>query len=576
MMRQPIVVVLGHVDHGKTSLLDAIRGSTVNASEPGQITQHIGASFVPIEVIKKFCGALLEKLKIKITIPGLLFIDTPGHEAFTTLRRRGGSVADLAILVIDINEGFQQQTDESLDFLRQFRTPFLVAATKIDLVPGWYPHKNECFMDSFSKQGESIQDDLEKKVYNIVSQLSMRNFEAERFDRVSDFKKQIAIAPTSAKTGEGIPELLMMLAGLSQTFLKGRLELSDKARGTVLEVKEVTGLGTTIDAIIYDGTVKRGDYLIIGGKEPISTRIKALLRPPALKELRVEKKFESVKEINAAAGIKISAPNLETVIAGSPIICVSNQSQIDEAKKMVQKEVEGIEFSKEGDGVIARADTLGSLEALIKILQKEEIPIKKAEVGPVTKQDIIELCPLKDELKKVVLAFNVKVLPDAETIARDLKIPIFKNDIIYRLIEDYQKWCSEKKEREELEKLEKIVRPSKFRVLPGFVFRKRKPAIFGVEILAGVLKPDTPIKNEDGKDVGKIKNIEKEGKIIASAKTGDKVAVSMPEPTIGRQINEGDILMSVITRSNVESLKEIWNKLQDDEKELLKEWKLIQ
>jgi len=575
MIRQPIVAVLGHVDHGKTSLLDAIRGSTVNLMEPGQITQHIGASFIPIDVIKKFCGPLLEKFKIKITIPGLMFIDTPGHEAFITLRRRGGSVADLAILVIDINEGFQQQTDESLDFLKQFRTPFLVAATKIDLTPGWYPNKGACFIDSFNKQSESVQDDLEKKVYNIVSQLSMRNFESDRFDRVTEFKKQIAIVPTSGRTGEGVPELLMMLAGLSQTFLKDRLELSDKARGTVLEVKEVTGLGTTIDAIIYDGIVKCGDYLIVGGKEPLVTKIKALLRPPALKELRIERKFESLKEVNAAAGIKISAPNLESVIAGSPIICVSDKSLIEEAKKMIQKEVEGVEFSKEGEGVIARADTLGSLEALINILQKNEIPIKKAEVGLVTKQDIIELHPLKDELKKVVLAFNIGVLPDAETMSKDLKIEIFKNNIIYRLIEDYQKWCSEKKERKELEKLERVVRPCRFRILPGFVFRNRKPAVFGVEILAGVLKPDAPIKNEDGKDIGKIKNIEKEGKIIPFAKTGDKVAVSMNEPTIGRQINEGDILMSVITRSNIGSLKEIWNKLQDDEKQLLKEWELV-
>jgi translation initiation factor 5B len=575
MIRQPIVVVLGHVDHGKTSLLDGIRGSTVNLMEPGRITQHIGASFIPIDVIKNFCGSLLEKLKIKISIPGLLFIDTPGHEAFTTLRRRGGSVADLAILVIDINEGFQQQTDESLDFLKQFRTPFVVAVTKIDLVPGWYPHKHACFMDSFSKQSESVQGDLEKKIYDIVSQLSVRNFEADRFDRVTDFKKQVAIVPTSGKTGEGIPELLMMLAGLSQTFLKDRLELSKKCKGTVLEVKEVTGLGTTIDAIIYDGTIKRGDYLIIGGKEPLITKVKALLRPPVLKELRVEKKFDSVSEVNAAAGIKISAPNLENVIAGSPIICVSDKSQVDEARKEVQKEVEEVEFCKEGEGVIAKADTLGGLEALIRILQKNEIPIKKAEVGLVAKQDIMELCSVKDDLKKVVLAFNVEVLPDAEKLARDLKIEIFKNDIIYRLIEEYQKWCSEKKDREESMKLERIVRPVKLRILPGFVFRKRKPAIFGVEILAGVLKPNTPMKKEDGKNVGKIKNIEKEGCIIPEAKTGDKIAVSMEEPTIGRQINEGDILMSVITKSNVDGLKEIWNRLHDDEKQLLKEWKLI-
>jgi translation initiation factor 5B len=416
---------------------------------------------------------------------------------------------------------------------------------------------------------------VEKKVYDLVSQLSIRGFEADRFDRVTDFKKQIAIVPTSGKTGEGVPELLMMLAGLSQTFLKNRLELSKKCRGTVLEIKDVKGLGTTIDAIIYDGTVKRGDHLIIGGKEPLVTKIKALLRPPVLKELRVEKKFDSVNEVNAAAGIKISAPNLENVIAGSPIICVSNEKEVDEAKKTVQKEIEEVEFSKEGEGVVARSDTLGSLEALINILQKNEIPIKKAEVGSVTKQDIIELCPLKDELKKVVLAFNVGVLPDAEAMSRDLKVKIFKNNIIYRLIEDYQKWCSERKERRELEKLEKVVRPCKFRILPGFVFRKRKPAVFGVEVLAGVVKPNTPMKKEGGKDVGKIKNVEKEGKIIPFAKTGDKVAVSMEEPTVGRQINEGEILMSVITRSNMESLREIWDRLQDDEKQLLKEWKLV-
>jgi len=574
-IRQPIVSVLGHVDHGKTSLLDMIRGSTVNLMEPGQITQHIGASFIPIDIIKKFCGPLLAKFKIKIMIPGLLFIDTPGHEAFTTLRRRGGSVADLAILVIDINEGFQPQTDESLNFLKQFKTPFLVAATKVDLIPGWYPHKNECFMESFKKQSESVQEDLEKKIYNIISQLSLREFEAERFDRINDFKKQVAIVPTSGKTGEGIPELLVMLAGLSQHFLSERLELSRTTRGTVLEVKDIKGMGTTIDAIIYDGTVKCGDYLIIGGEEPIVTKIKALLRPPVLKELRIEKKFESVKEVHAAAGIKISAPNLDSVIAGSPIICVSDKSKVEEAKKTVQKEVEEVEFSKEGEGIIARADTLGGLEALIKILKDNGIPIKKADVGTVTKQDIIELDSLKDELKKVVLVFNVNVPSETESLARDHKIMIFKNNIIYRLIEDYLKWCHDEKERKELKRLGEIARPCRLRILPGFVFRKRKPAVFGVEILAGVLKPGTPMQNEEGKDVGKIKSIEKEGKVIPQAKTGDKIAVSMEEPTVGRQVKEGDILVSVITPASLNVLKEIWGRLQDDERLLLKEWKMV-
>jgi translation initiation factor 5B len=237
--------------------------------------------------------------------------------------------------------------------------------------------------------------------------------------------------------------------------------------------------------------------------------------------------------------------------------------------------MEEVEFSREGEGVIAKADTLGSLEALIKMLKDNKIPIKKAEVGKVNKQDIVELDSLKDDLKKVVLAFNVEPLPNVEGMAKDHGIKIFKKDIIYRLIEDYQEWCAKETERKKLEKLEKVTRVCKLRILPGFVFRKRKPAVFGVEILAGVLKPDMPIQKVNGKNVGKIKNIEKEGKNIPQAKTGDKVAVSMEEPTIGRQIKEGDILRSVITSGNLKGLKEVWDRLQDDEKQLLKEWKLV-
>lgn len=574
MIRQPIVSVLGHVDHGKTSLLDAIRGSAVNIAEPGQITQHIGASFVPANIIKNICGPLLEKLKIDIVIPGLLFIDTPGHEAFVTLRKRGGSVADLVILVIDINEGFQPQTDESLEFLKQFKTPFVVAATKVDLVYGWKSQKTTCFRDSYELQADSIKDEIETKIYNIVSQLSERGFEAERFDRITDFKKQVAIVPCSGKTGEGISELLVMLAGLAQKFLKDKLELSNITRGSVLEVKEVKGLGTTIDAIIYDGIIRVGDILVIGSRKPIFTRIKALLRPSELKELRMEKKFESVKEVIAAAGIKISAPDLDEVIAGSPIVAVRDEEEIEEAKKMVEQEIEQIEFNKDVDGVLVKADTLGSLEALIKILTDNDIPIKKAEIGHVNKQDVIEIDAVKDEDKKVILCFNVDLLEEAEVMTRERNIPVFKSNIIYRIVEDYKKWRDDKKEREKMKKLDKVIRPTRIRILPGFVFRNRQPAIVGVEVLEGVLKVNTPLAL-DKKDVGKVKQIQKEGKNIDQIKTGEKAAISMDEPTVGRQINEGDILVSVITPHNLRLLIEVWDKLQDDEKMLLKKWGMI-
>jgi len=459
-----------NIDHGKTTLLDCIRGTTVTRLEPGMITQYVGASYVPIETIQKICGDLLQKLKIEIIVPGLLFIDTPGHAAFITLRRRGGAVSDLAILVVDITEGFQEQTDESLKVLKEFKTPFVVAATKIDKIQGWFPLKNTCFTESFSKQNEIVKDELEKRIYTIVAQLSERGFNSERFDRVEDFRKQVAVVPCSGITGEGIPELLVVLAGLAQHFLKDRLEISDVAKGVVLEVKETVGFGTTIDVIVYDGKVRKGDFLVIGGKKPIASKIRALLRPKPLQELRVEKQFESVEEVNAAAGIKIAAPNLEEVVAGSPIRFVSSEDEIEKAKAEVQKEVEEVEFLKQIDGIIVKADTLGSLEAMVKILSEENIPIRKAEVGHVTKQDVIEAQNVSDEFRKVILAFNVKILEEAKGIAKDLKIEIFQNNIIYRLIEDYKEWFEKKKEMKIKEKMEKLVWPGKIKILPGYVF----------------------------------------------------------------------------------------------------------
>jgi len=151
MLRQPIITVLGHVDHGKTTLLDKIRKTAIAAKEAGGITQAIGTTEIPTNVIKTLCGKLLERFKIKLIISGLLFIDTPGHEAFTTLRKRGGSIADLAILVIDINEGIMPQTIESLEILKVSRIPFIIALNKIDRIKGWTSAKEICCFSNIRK-----------------------------------------------------------------------------------------------------------------------------------------------------------------------------------------------------------------------------------------------------------------------------------------------------------------------------------------------------------------------------------------------------------------------------------------
>lgn len=569
VIRSPIIVIVGHIDHGKTTLLDKIRGSSVVTLEPGKISQHVGASYIPVDTAKKICGELLKKFKVEITIPGFLLLDTPGHAAFITLRRRGGSVSDLAVLVVDVNEGFQEQTDESLTVLKEFKTPFVIAATKIDKIAGWNSTE-QCFLDNLEKQSDYAKDEADKKVYRIVSQLAERGFESERFDRVEDFRKQIAIVPCSGLTGEGVSDLLVTLAGLAQQFLKERLEISEKMRGTVLEVKEVKGLGTTIDVILYDGNIRKGDYLVIGGKEPVVTKVKALLIPRPLKELRVEKQFDSVEDIHAAAGVKIVAPGLENVISGSPIIAVKGEEEIELAKQEVQQEIEEVQFSRDVDGVIVKADTLGSLEAMIKLLEEGGIPIRKADAGSVNREDVIESQNVSDRLRKAILVFNLKVSEDINNLAKDLGIRIFESDVIYRLIEEYKKWCIESKEREIEEKLEVVTRPAQIKFLKGYVFRASDPAVFGVEILKGVLKPGVLMRKER-KIVGKVKEIQKEGKNISEAKAGDRVAVSMEEPTIGRQIREGDILTVAVNEDDRKLLKELWDKLSESEKELLEE-----
>jgi translation initiation factor 5B len=553
----------------KTTLLDCIRGTTVTRLEPGQLTQHVGASFIPKNVIENLSKYLLLKMKISIEIPGLLFIDTPGHAAFISMREKGCNVADLAILVVDINEGFQEQTHESLKILKEYKVPFVIAATKIDKIPGWKNQKTTSFLESISKQNKEVIEELDKRIYMIVSSLAEYNFDSERFDRVIDFTKQIAIVPVCSITKEGIAELLAILAGLAQRFLKEKIKCSEKARGIILEVKEVKGLGLTLDVILYDGKLSREDYLIIGGKEPIVTKVKALLLPRPLQEIRVEKKFINVDEVNAAIGVKVVAQNLEKAMAGMPIRATKDESEIPKLIEEVKIE-KYVEFEKDPNGVIIKADTIGSLEAMVRLLKEANIPIRKADIGSINREDFIEGELIQDKYRKVILAFNIKV--DEQTIneAKNFGLKVFNSNVIYRIIDEYKQWMEEEKRKEIESKLETLPRPVKLKVIPGAIFRNSKPAIFGVDVLEGTLKPGILLKRE-GKVIGKVKEIQSEGRTIPKAIKGERVAISIEEAIVGRNVFENDVLVSDLSKEEVEKLKEVFDYLREDEKKLLKE-----
>lgn len=578
-LRQPIVVVLGHVDHGKTTLLDRIRGTTVAAREPGLITQHVGASFVPSKVIEKLAKPLKKLIPFKLIIPGLLFIDTPGHELFTNLRKRGGSVADFAILVVDIMDGFKPQTYESIEILKQRKVPFIVAANKIDKIAGWRPHPGEPFIITIRKQSERVRNELERLLWdNVISKLYELGFQADRFDRIRDFTRKVAVVPISAKTGEGIPELLAVLAGLTQRYLQHRLRLAEgPAKGVILELREQPGLGTVADAIIYDGVLKKTDIIVTGGLEgPVITRIRALLMPKPLQEIRVAKReLMPVDEVVAAAGVRIVAPGLEKAVAGAPLFAAESMEEAQQLARKVMEEIESIRIKTDKEGVIVKADTLGSLEAMIEALKRNNIPIRLADVGPVSKRDVMEAIAGR-ELNKyyaVILAFNVKILPEAEELARKYNIRIFSSNVIYKLLEDFQNWYQSLKEEERRKELESLVRPGKIRILPGFVFRRSNPAIVGVEVLGGVIRPGYPLMRSDGKRIGEIMQIQDRGKNIPEARVGMQVAISIKgRVMVGRHVSEGDILYTDIPeRHAILWQTKYKSELSDDEKYVLKE-----
>jgi len=568
-LRTPIVCVMGHVDHGKTSLLDKIRGTAITEGEVGAITQHIGATEVPLEVINKVCG---NQVKDKFKLPGLLFIDTPGHHAFTTLRSRGGALADLAVVIVDVNEGFQPQTIEAVNILKNYKTPFVIAANKIDRLHGWDPGPGSPFLATYSKQPEHIRSILDTKLYELVGELYDYGFSSDRFDRIRDFQSNIAVIPISAKTGEGLPDILTVLLGLAQKFLETNLEYNTTGPGVgvVLEVKEERGLGMTLDAILHEGEVKVGDMVAVGTlNDPIVTKIRALLKPRPLSEISKEEKFKQVKHITAAAGLKISAPGLDEAIAGAPIRVVTKENA-DKISDEIRSEINQTRIETDNVGIIIRADTIGSLEAMVNELKGVEVPIRKADIGNISRRDIVEASAIEDPLYSVVMGFNVEILPDALDELQKTDVKLFISDIIYRLVEDFEEHVDDLKALTEKQRSEAIIKPGKFRILPNHTFRQSKPAVVGVEVEGGVIKKKLNVMNEAGNRVGVIKIIQDKSENVDEAKFGSQVAVSIDGPVVGRNIKEGELLYIDVPEKHAKIVEqELIDSLAPDELETL-------
>jgi translation initiation factor 5B len=576
-LREPIVVVLGHVDHGKTSLLDKMRGTVVAAREAGGITQQIGASLFPLDAVVDTCRALLGEVKVELKIPGILFIDTPGHAAFANMRRRGGSVADLAILVIDVTKGVQEQTIESVRLLRSRKTPFVVALSKIDLIPGWRTVEGAPISKALANQSGAVIDELEKRIYLLAGELSQYGFQADLYTRIKSFAKTLAIVPVSAKSGEGIPDLLMLILGLAQVYLRDRLAFrEDGCEGVVLEIVEEEGMGATVNAVISNGVLRVGDRITLLGKDgPFLARVRALMMPKPLDEMRDPRdRFKMIEEVAASAGVKIVAEGLEKAFPGSPIYGLRGEEDVQEVFERLTADIGEFRLSTDKIGVVVKADSLGALESLVAYLHERGLSVRLADIGEVSKRDVMEASIVreKDEFLGVILAYNVDVPRNIEIEAANREVKIFRNPVLFRLIEEYVDWVEKTKSERERAEFEKLVKPGKIRLIEGMVFRRSNPAIVGVEVIGGVITPRINLMNEEGKIVGTIMQIQDMGKAIPAATAGMKVAISMKEPTIGRHIKENEVLYVAIPESDARLLSSVFiNKLDEQSRKILEE-----
>jgi len=558
-LRQPIVVVLGHVDSGKTSLLDKMRGTAVQTREAGGITQEIGASFFPIETLQKITGDLLDRARGELKIRGLLVIDTPGHEIFSNLRVRGGSAADIAILVIDVLKGLENQTIESVEILKQRRVPFLVALNKVDMIKGWKKGSEGLLANVLKQQAPEWNDELEERLYNVVASLSRLGFESDAYYRVKDFRKQVSIVPVSARYGTGIPELLAVLIGLAQQFLKGKLSAigeSERGRGIILELQEETGVGETANVILTEGKLIVGDSIVLVKREgAVRSKVKALFMPRPLDEMRDPRdKFTPVESVLAAAGVKLISTDLEGVIPGTPVITFRNEGEFPSLKKEVEKDLQNVVVKTDKMGVIVKAGSIGGLEALVQMLGERGIPVRLADIGDISKNDIVEAEVVKDHdpYLAAILGFDVKLLPDAKGM-RNARV--FTSGVIYEVIDNYAEWAAKAREEEERVAISSVTTPAKLKALPGAFFRRNDPAVFGVEVLGGRIRPRSRLMNSEGKELGMVEQIQESGKNLDVAKTGEKVAISVSGPTLGRQIKENDILYTYPRSHEVKLLR---------------------
>uniref|UniRef100_A0A7S3JYZ7 Eukaryotic translation initiation factor 5B n=1 Tax=Aureoumbra lagunensis TaxID=44058 RepID=A0A7S3JYZ7_9STRA len=593
-LRAPICCIMGHVDTGKTKLLDKIRQTNVQDGEAGGITQQIGATYFDkatlvekIKPVREFLESHEKKPSAidsilfsqdsnlsdadSLRLPALMIIDTPGHEAFSNLRSRGSSLCDMAIVVVDLMHGLEPQTLESISMLKRKRTPFVVALNKIDRCYDWKPIEGASIRSSLATQAEHTRQEFQQRFEQCSVELNEQGLNVSLYWENTDPKTYVSIVPTSAITGEGVPDLLRTVLSLTQQRLAEKLMWCATLQCTVLEVKVVEGLGATLDVILVNGTLFEGDTLVVCTQEgALVTQARALLTPPPSRETRVKTELIKHERIEAAVGLKITGPNLDKVVPGTSVFVCGPDDSLDDLKEEVMRDVSALvsSLATEDHGVSVQASTLGALEALLEFLrnpgkdrdgkERAPIPVFSASVGPIYKKDVIRASVMGKkghEEYACILGFDVPVDRDARAHAEEVGVQIFTADIIYHLENHFTRHLDDIMERKRNEARDIAVFPVLVRISPKHVFNAKDPIVVGVTVDDGILKVGTPlcIPHNGFLDVGVVQSIECNHKEVDRVKKGQECAIKIvnqanPTLTYGRQFDATHTLYSKLSR----------------------------
>ena len=373
-LKAPICSIMGHVDAGKTSLIDYIKKSTKVKDEAGGITQTISSSYINIDSIVELTKVINGKYAVEPTIPGMLLIDTPGHEAFNVMRENGSTLCDIAIVIIDIMDGVKPQTIESVEMLRKNRVPFVIVVTKLDTIPEYNKTNETSLRKAFKQQKKTTISYITSIIEDIKYDFDKIKCKSEFYLRNKKPQSIYSIVPVSSHTGEGIADLMALIVYISQNWMNKKITYSDTIEGQVMNNYKDKNKGWIIDIILKNGTLNTGDKLIFNSyKGPKIVTIRNMF---------VNKNQEST--IKATNSISIIGSNCDEIYIGTQFYKFENNLE------MYVEQMTNIwtKLKLDNQGVIIMAPTIGSIDAFYKVFKKENIPIRYYLIGELTEKNL--------------------------------------------------------------------------------------------------------------------------------------------------------------------------------------------